>query len=63
MGYRDIVKMDEPVWTQCAMNLDAYLRDGKYAETDTIKLFLYRNNKKYIISTYAWAVHDIRPKK
>ena len=35
----------------------------KYAETDTIKLFLYRNNPKDIISTYSRAVRDIRPKK
>ena len=45
LGYRDLVKMDTPVWEkkQCAMNLAAYPRgEKKHAGTEKIEFIFHK---------------------
>ena len=65
LGYRDLVKMDEPVWTNSIYNDFGcqYQGWGKHAGTDTIEFIFQKDEPKDIKSTNVSAVCDIRPQK
>ena len=64
-GYRDLLKMDEQVWTKSMCNELGRLSLGwkTHVGTDTIKFIFFRDKPKDIIEAYVRAVCDIRPKK
>ena len=64
-GYRDLVNIDEPVWTNSTCNELGHLsrRWKKYAGTDTIQFIFHKDKPKYRKVTYVRAVCDIRPQK
>ena len=57
-GYRDMVKIDAPVWkNQCETNLAAYPRDGKkHTGTDTIESSSTKKKQKDRRVTYVRSV-------
>ena len=65
LGYRDLVKMDEPVWTKLRWNESGRLSQGwgKHAGTDTIEFIFHKDKPKDRKATYVRAVCDIRPQK
>ena len=64
-GYIDLVKMDEPVWTNSMCNKLGRLYQGceTYSGTDTIEFILHRDKPKYRRATYYIEVCDIIPQK
>ena len=65
LGYRDIVNMDAPVWTNSICNELGRLSQGwkKHAGTDTIEFVFRKEKPKEIRSTYVRVVCYIRPHK
>ena len=65
LGYRDLVNMDEPVWTNSMCNELGRLSQGwgKYSGNDTIEFNLHKDKLKEIKATCVRAVCDIRRQK
>ena len=65
LGYRDLVKMDPPVWTNSMCNKLGRLSQGwkSHAGTDTIKFILHKDKPNNIRAKYMRAVCNIRPQK
>ena len=65
LGYRDLVKMDAPVWTNSMCNELGRLSQGwkTHAGTDTIEFIFHKDKPKYRKETYVRAVCNIRPQK
>ena len=65
LGYRDIVKMDLPVWKNSMCNKLGRLSQGWKANagTDTIELIFNKDKPKDRRATYVRSVCDIRPQK
>ena len=61
--HRDLVKMDEPVWTNSICNdLDRLYQGWKdHAGTDTIEFIFYKDKPKDRRATYVRAVYNIIP--
>ena len=65
LGYRNLVKMDAPVWTNSMCNEIGRLSQGWKVNTGTytIELIFHKYKPKDIRGKYVRAVCDIRPKK
>ena len=65
LGYRYLVKMDAPVWTNYMCNKLGRLSRGwkSHTGTDTIEFIFPRDNPKGIRATYVRVVCDIQPQK
>ena len=65
LGYRDLVKMDPPVWTNSMCNELGRLSQGwkSHASTHTIEFILHKDKPKDRRATYVRAVCNIRPQK
>ena len=64
-GYRDLVKIDRPVWKNSMCNELVRLSQcwKTYDGTDTIEFIYHKDKPKDIRATYLRAVCNIRPKK
>ena len=62
LGYRDLVNMDAPVWTNTMCNELGRLSQGwkEHTGTDTIELILNKEKQKYRRETYMRALCDIQ---
>ena len=65
LGYRDLVKMDAPVWTNSMCYKLGCLSQGRKEHTgaDTIEFIFHKDKSKDRRATYVRAVCDIRPQK
>ena len=65
LGYRDLVKMDAPVWTNSMCNKLVRISQGwgKHAGTDTIEFIFHKDKPKYRMTTYVRSVCSIRHQK
>ena len=61
LRYRDLVKMDAPVWTNSTCSELGRLSQGwkSYAGTDTIKFIIHKENPKDRRATYVRSVCNI----
>ena len=65
IGYRDLVKIDEPLWTNSMCNELGILYQGykKHTVTDTIEYILHKDKPKDIRVIYVRSVCDIIPQQ
>ena len=65
LGYRDLLNMDEPVWTNSMCNNLGRLSQGwkKHAGTNTMEFILHKDKPKYRRATYARVDCNIRSQK
>ena len=63
LGYRDLVKMDAPVWKNSMCNELGHISQvwKAYVGTDTIEFILHKDKPKDRRATYVRAVCNIRP--
>ena len=65
LGYRDLVKIDAPVWTNSMCNELGRLSQGwkEQVGTDTMDFIFHKDKPKYRRATYVRVVCDIGPQK
>ena len=65
LRYRDLVKIDAPVWTNSICNKlgRLYQRWKTHAGTDTIEFIFYKDKPKDKNATYSRSVYDNIPHK
>ena len=65
LEYRDLVKMDAPVWKNSMCNELGRMYQGckTHAGTDTIEFIFHKDKPNDRRATYVRAVCDIRPQK